>query len=127
MRMSSVSPNSDKDSGADLAKSHCIIEDVGDDRQYYRGVQFNRALVNEGRLFPTDDLCCFASWNIEGYSDEKQVILEHIMMTQHIGILCIQETYRQMKEYFVTDAGYLVIMAGDEQNAFAGVEFNIIP
>ena len=69
------------------------------------------------------------SWNIEGFTTEKLITLEQYMISQNIDIICMQETHKPNADYYITEAGFLVILSGGDagQREFAGVGFLISP
>ena len=68
-----------------------------------------------------------ASWNIEGLTTSKIDELQVHMINRKVGIMCLQETHWTDSAYFVTDAGFLLITSGQEDEAYAGVGFLVAP
>lgn len=71
-----------------------------------------------------------ATWNVEGLSEVKEEILERIMQQHNIHILCLQETHRPSCNYWISNAGFLFILSGGEdenEREYAGVGFIIAP
>ncbi len=90
------------------------------DRQNIRGVAHIKISPANLKL---------ATWNVKGLTDEKLIALQQFMFRQDIDILCMQETHRQLSDYFISDAGFLVVLSGgpDNQREYAGVGFLISP
>lgn len=76
-----------------------------------------------------NDLLSVASWNIEGFTEEKLVTIQHYMEEQNIHIVSLQETHRSGSEFYVTISGYLVIFSGNDGGSKenAGVGFIVSP
>ena len=90
---------------------------------------FDRQLVRGGRLHPAKGEITIASWNVEGLTEEKLITIERYMYLYDIGILCIQETHRPHSDYWLTDAGSLVVISGasDSGVEHAGVGIIVAP
>ena len=63
-------------------------------------------------LRPSHVQSCFATWNVESFTEEKRVALQQSMIAQHIDVLCMQEVKRPNTDDYVTDDGFLVILFG---------------
>ena len=82
-----------------------------------------------GRLKTITEGCKYASWNVEGFTDEKQIALQRSMTDRRIGVLCLQETHKRGSDYFITSDGFLVIFSGTStgDREHAGVGFLVAP
>ena len=69
-------------------------------------------LFRHGRLRASDVHMALATRNVEGLTDIKILELQLQMQELGIGILCSQETHKTQSDYFVTEAGYLLILSG---------------
>ena len=77
-------------------------------RTKYRPIHMNRVTINDGPLLPNQNLQHCVTWNIDGYTEDKLIVLEMIMQNYNIDILCIQETYVTANDHFITDASSLI-------------------
>ena len=82
-----------------------ITESIYDERCSYKALHLDRQYINNGGLFPTNEFSTLAIWNIEGYSDIKQISVDFAMQYLDISILCIQETHYKESDYFASTAG----------------------
>ena len=58
---------------------------------------------------------------------DKLIILELVMQSMKLDLLCIQETHTQENDHYITDNGYLVILSGTSDDKHAGVGFIVSP
>ena len=116
------SSSSDKRSGA----SPCHIPSG---KNAYRAHMVDRASLRGGQMENMDQNCCIGTWNIEGYTEEKLISLQVMMLSHQLSVLCLQEVKRCKSEHFISDAGFLVILSGssEEITEHAGVGFIIAP
>ena len=91
----------------------------------FEAIHIDRSKINDGAVSPSTLFRKFATWNIEGFSMDKLVILQHYMEIYSIELLCIQETHICETEHFITDQGNLVIFSGTTGWKYAGVGFII--
>ena len=90
---------------------------------------FDRQSIRMGNLKVAPHFLKIASWNIEGYSEDKLISLQMTMIRESIDILCLQETHRLLSDYFVSDEDFLIILFGgsNTDREYAGVGFLIAP
>ena len=94
----------------------------------YCPTHIDRNVVRGGTLRPSPGQLCIGSWNVEGLTEAKIVTLETYMQDHGIHLLCLQEVRKPMSEYYITDAGFLLISSGGtETQEHAGVVFLVHP
>ena len=78
-------------------------------RTKYRAEKVCREYINDGQLRPIA-FRNFATWNIEGFSLAKLVILEYYMDLYNIDLICLQETHMIINDHYVINVSlsYLV-------------------
>ena len=65
--------------------------------------QINRYIVRGGNLRVASNQLRIVTWNVESLTDIKIEILQRIMKSRGIDILCLQETHRVLSDVIVTD------------------------
>ena len=71
---------------------------------------------------------CVGTWNIEGLTDEKVVLLQVYMEQYGIHVLCLQEVRKPLSDYSITEAGFLLISSGGQNlPEYAGEGFSVHP
>ena len=88
----------------------------------------NRIQVRGGDLKTSSVQLCVGTWNVEGLTDEKVLLLQVYMEEHGIHLLCLQEVRKPLSDYSITETGFLLISSGG-QNApeYAGVGFLVHP
>ena len=86
-------------------------------------------MVRGGRLQVSSRQLTIGTWNVEGLSDSKLILLQVYMDYYGISILCLQEVRKSLSDYRITDEGFLFISSGGngDGSEFAGVGFLIHP
>ena len=107
---------------ADAVNFSCCIHGSSNSRCESAAVNFRG-----GSLQTTSTNFVVASWNIEGLTKAKIEELQVHMINRKVEILCLQETHWTDSAYFVTDAGFLLISSGEEDEEYAGVGFLVAP
>ena len=94
----------------------------------YSAVHVDRIQVRGGDLKTSSVQLCVGTWNVEGLTDEKVLLLQVYMEEYGIHLMCLQEVRKPLSDYSVTEAGFLLICSGG-QNApeYAGVGFLVHP
>jgi exonuclease III len=94
----------------------------------YSAVHVDRIQVRGGDLKTSTDQLCVGTWNIEGLTDEKILLLQVYMEKYGIHLLCLQEVRKPLSEYIITEAGFLLISSGGQNSPeWAGVGFLVHP
>ena len=86
-----------------------VIDNDNAERPAARRVQDS---FRGGRLRVAPRTWNIATWNVERLTDAKLIQLQSIMYKRGIGVLCMQETHKNLSEYYETEEGYLVILSG---------------
>ena len=95
--------------------------------QYY-ATRMDRNTVRGGTIRPSPRQLCIATWNVEGLTETKLITLQTYMQVYGIHLLCLQEVRKTMSEYYIIEAGFLLICSGGEKSPeHAGVGFLVHP
>ena len=78
----------------------------------YSPTHIDRNAIRGGTLRPSPNQLCIGTWNVEGLTEAKLVILETYMQDHGIHLFCLQELHKAHSEYYITDAGFLLITSG---------------
>ncbi len=68
------------------------------------------------------------TWNVKGFSDEKQFCLMQALRRYSIDILCLQETWVPKAEYYYEDGFWIILSStADSRAKKPGVGFIVAP
>ena len=97
-------------------------------RSRYSAVHVDRIQLRGGGLETSTVQLCVGTWNIEGLTDEKVLLLQLYMEEYGIHLLCLQDVRKPLSDYSITEAGFLFISSGGQNSPeYAGVGFLVHP
>ena len=90
----------------------------------YSVVHVDRFRLRGGDLKISTAQSCVGTWNVEGLTDEKIVLLQMYLEEYGIHLLRLREVRKPLRDYSITEAGFLLISFGGQKTPeYAGVGF----